>query len=192
MDWAELLIEGDEVEYELRSVSLDDGTTLTYYEVKPLEKITTPVEGQADVIVMEVTPVYDNEEQAGDVVSWTWSQVDKERTDYPAPPDFEAVYLKLKEDQNTPELVKTIGIVNDCTALRVRGVFIREDIKGRRYPMMFELPTLRAGGAVRSKEISCYKKTEEDDCEKVYYQPEMELVRINDWRLALSPNVCVK
>jgi hypothetical protein len=179
LDWSECLIEGDQVEYIAR-----DG----YYEVKPLQQIITPVEGQADVIVMEVTPQGENFE--GNPITWSWNEIDSQDPTPPEPPNFEAVYLKLKDDHCTPELVKTIGICNDCTSLRVRGVFIREDIKGRRYPMLFELPMLRAGGAIRSRKVSCYYKTEHDECSPVTTQPEMKLIRMNDWRLALSPEVC--
>jgi hypothetical protein len=99
------------------------------------------------------------------------------------------VYLKLKDDHCTPELVNELGICNDCTSLRVRGVFIREDAKGRRYPMLFEVARLRAGGAIRAREAKCYHKTEHDPCSPIMTQPEMKIERLNDWRLSLSPTV---
>jgi len=181
LDWSECLIEGDKVHYIER-----DG----YYEVKPIDKFTTPVEGQAAIILYEVAPQWNNTEQLGDPDTWTMTPRNDQSPERPEPPNFEAVYLKLKSDRCTPELVKTMGICNDCSSLRVRGCFIREDIKGRRYPMLFELATLRAGGAIRSREVSCYYATEHDKCSPITNQPEMQLIRLNDWRLSLSPSVC--
>ena len=189
LDWSELLIEGDKVEYQAHTIEID-GKAFTYYEVQPIQEFTVPVEGQADVALHIVTPIWDNDHQAGDPVSYTIEEVDSQRDDKVTPPDFEAVYLKLEDDHCTPKLVKKIGICNDCTSLRVRGVFIREDIKGRRYPMMFELATLRAGGAIRVRDVTCYYKTEHDSCSPILRQPELKLIRLNEWRLSLSPTVC--
>ena len=204
-----MLIEGDKVEYKKRTTTIidseDNETTFEYYEVTPLESYTTPVEGQADVIVYEVKPCWNEEHpcwendietdctcdpQIGKPKVWQWNEIDSGYPKPPTSPNFEAVYLKLDIDRCTPLLVKAAGIVNDCTALRVRGVFIREDKSGRRYPMLFELPTLRAGGAIRAREVSCYYKTEHDKCAPITTQPEMQLVRMNDWRLTLAPNTC--
>jgi len=58
------------------------------------------------------------------------------------------------------------------------------------YPMLFELAQLRAGGAIRSRQVTCYYKTQHDNCAPVMIQPEMKLIRLNEWRLSLSPTVC--
>ena len=187
LDWSELLIEGDKVEYQKRTTILEvdnNEITFEYYEVQPLQEFHTPVEGQAGIELQIVTPEWENPALTGDPIAWTMNEADSQHPEPPEPPDYEAVFLKLKNDNCTPELVKSIGICNDCTSLRVRGVFIREDIKGRRYPMLFELPTLWAGGAIRAREVSCYYKTEHDECSPVGVQPEMTLIRMNDWRLA--------
>jgi len=215
LDWAELLIEGDEVDYQKQTADVEIEKTdeygeivykkdeqgddtdepetetvrLAYYEVFPFDKFVTPVEGQAAVAMKIIEPIWP-EEQTGDPESYETTDVDAQQQEQAEAPKFEAVYLELMNDHCTPKLVKTMGICNDCSSLRVRGVFIRSDVKHRRYPMMFELATLRVGGAIRSRIIDCYYKIENDECAPKSSQPEMTLERFNEWRLMLSSSVC--
>jgi hypothetical protein len=175
---------------ELQSIMSQGKISFTYYEVQPLTEFITPIEGQADVELQIVTPEWDNPDKLGKPTTFDIEIIDSNTADKAEPPDFEAVFLKLKDDHCTPELVKEKGICNDCTSLRVRGVFIREDVNGRRYPMMFECARLRAGGAIRVRDVTCYYPTEHDKCSPKMIQPEMKLERLNEWRLSLSPTVC--
>jgi hypothetical protein len=180
LDWSELLIEGDKVEYIERK-----NGDFTYYEVQPLAEFITAVEGQADVVLQIVKPTYKNDK----VESFDIDVINSQTQTPPDPPDFEAVFLKLKSDRCTPETARPMGICNDCMTLRVRGLFIRTDANGRRYPMLFETAQLRAGGAIRAREANCYYKTENDNCSPNMIQPEMKLQRLNEWRLSLSSTV---
>ncbi len=181
---------GDDEVTETITVTTNKKAKFTYYEVESPDSYTTKVEGQAKIVLKIVTPKWENNDsKAGEPVSY---EIKEEASDKPKPPDppkFEAVYLKLK-NHAIPEYAKTQGICNDCTVPRVRGVFIREDANGKRFPMLFEVPTLRVGGAIRSRQADCFYKTENDSCSPKGNQPEMKLIRSDAWRLILDPNTC--
>jgi len=205
MDWSELLIEGDVVVYKEHNVEVEvtdidsNGVTqpnkivvhFPYYEVYAPSEYWTPVEGQADIVLQVVTPEW------ADPANQVWppdtftiaNKTNQNELEPPDSPDFELVYLDLINN-SIPKYHKTQGICNDCTQPRVRGVFIRKDIMGRKYPMLFEVATLRVGGAIRSRKVDCYYKTENDNCSPRGIQPEMRLIRQNEWRLTLDPNTC--
>jgi len=211
LDWSEALIEGDYLEFQERNVDLEidrigsDGQPLrgdnnkiiketvkfTYYEAVPPASYLTSVEGQAKIVLKIVTPDWGGQVPgSGPPETFTiQTAVNNTQLQPPDAPKFETVYLKLT-NQAIPDYQKTQGICNDCTVPRVRGVFLRRDAQGRGYPMLFEVPTLRVGGAIRSRKINCYYKTENDNCSPQGTQPEMKLLRSNAWRLILDPNTC--
>ena len=211
MDWSELLIEGDKVPFQEHTIELEidkiddmgqlvhnpdtsivkEKVQFTYYEMIAPDSYLTPVEGQAKIVLKIVSPQWINGiPGSGSPDSFSiHTAVNENELQPPNAPDFETVYLKLV-NRAIPDYHKTQGICNDCTMPRVRGVFIRRDVQGRGYPMLFEVPTLRVGNAIRSRTINCYYKTEYDNCSPKGIQPEMKLIRPQDWRLILDPDTC--
>ena len=201
LDWAEVLVPGEKVECEEKTVSykvreVDEFGELViaeknfkYYEIIPPASYRTPIDGQPSVELYvgtgeEVTAV---SSETGDLAITTLRKEDRYiKAEDVILPDYELVYAALSDSKAEAELVNPLAVISDLQTdrnghltKRLRALFYKKDNENRLYPMLFEVDILPFGYCIEVGNTKHYYGTEEDECSPYVLRESYTVERAN-------------
>ena len=163
-----------------------------YYELVPPEIYEVPTNGQPSVElyigtegVIQLGDGMDGEFVAS--IPTTLLQVSRRyiRPEDIVTPNFEQVYVRLRQTRDSAEIVNPLAVVSDLQTdrnghltRRLRALFYKRDDQHRRYPMLFEVSVLPHGYCIETGNIKQYYSTDYDECAPHYLEERYYVRRV--------------